>query len=660
MIDPNTIRRIFDTADIYEVVSDFVRLKKRGVNYVGCCPFHDEKTASFTVSPSKGIYKCFGCGKGGNVVNFVMEHEQFTYVEALKYLGAKYHIPIEEKELSEEERREKSERESMLIVTSYARDYFVRNLWDTDEGRSVGLGYFRSRGLSDEMIKRFELGYSPRKRNALAVDATADGYKRDFLIKTGLVIASERGDFDRFHERVIFPIRDMGGKVIAFGGRIMTSEKTAKYLNSPESEIYHKSNTLYGIYFARQQIMRADRCYLVEGYLDVISFHQLGISNTVASSGTSLTVEQIRTVRRLTPNITIIYDGDKAGIRASLRGIDMLLSEGMNVRVLALPEGEDPDSFARARDIGEVEAYISENEADFIVFMARFLVETAGDDPVKRAGAIKEIVDSISRIPDGIVRTVYIREAATVLNMGEKILFSEVNRNIRQRLGDKRSGQNFRKESYSADKGGYFDSTAAVQPGPNLSGIQDTSGSSNSASYCETEERMLIRFLLLYGDKCTHPDEEENVGNYIIRELDADELELFSPPLRKIVDEYRAHAGEADFSPSAYFIKSEDNAISRIVADILSEPYELSAIWKTSGGEESERGETGIGEFLPKVINLYKLRRLELMIKETDRDILKAQNEGNEEVLMDRVRRKTLLSRMRRAINESIGYNGIG
>lgn len=660
MIDPNTIRRIFDTADIYEVVSDFVRLKKRGVNYVGCCPFHDEKTASFTVSPSKGIYKCFGCGKGGNVVNFVMEHEQFTYVEALKYLGAKYHIPIEEKELSEEERREKSERESMLIVTSYARDYFVRNLWDTDEGRSVGLGYFRSRGLSDEMIKRFELGYSPRKRNALAVDATADGYKRDFLIKTGLVIASERGDFDRFHERVIFPIRDMGGKVIAFGGRIMTSEKTAKYLNSPESEIYHKSNTLYGIYFARQQIMRADRCYLVEGYLDVISFHQLGISNTVASSGTSLTVEQIRTVRRLTPNITIIYDGDKAGIRASLRGIDMLLSEGMNVRVLALPEGEDPDSFARVRDIGEVEAYISENEADFIVFMTRFLVEAAGDDPVKRAGAIREIVDSISRIPDGIVRTVYIREAAAVLNMGEKILFSEVNRNIRQRLGDKRSGKSSRKEPYSTDKGGYFDTAVAVQPERNLSGIMPDAAGEDAASYCETEERMLIRFLLLYGDKCTYPDEEENIGNYIIRELDADELELFSPPLRKIVDEYRAHAGEADFSPSAYFIKSEDNAISRIVADILSEPYELSAIWKTSGGEESERGETGIGEFLPKVINLYKLRRLELMIKETDRDILKAQNEGNEEVLMDKVRRKTLLSRMRRAINESIGYNGIG
>ena len=385
MIDQATIQKIFDAADIYEVVSDFVSLKKRGVNYLGLCPFHNEKTGSFTVSPAKGIYKCFGCGKGGNAVNFIMEHEQMSYVEALKYLAEKYHIPIEEKELTEEQKKEKTERESMLIVSSYANEYFQYQLWNTDEGRSVGLGYLRQRGISDEMIRKFGLGYNPEGWGAFAKAAQEKGYKKEFLVKTGLTIENEKGLFDRFRARVMFPVLDLAGKVIAFGGRTMTADKKiSKYLNSPESEIYHKSKTLYGIFFAKKSIVQQDRCILVEGYTDVISFHAKGIENVVASSGTSLTIEQIRLIRRLTPNVTIIYDGDAAGIKASLRGIDLVLEEGLNVRVLLLPDGEDPDSFARSHTSQDLADFIANNETDFINFKTKLLLGAAGDDPVER------------------------------------------------------------------------------------------------------------------------------------------------------------------------------------------------------------------------------------------------------------------------------------
>ena len=407
MIDQATIQKIFDAADIYEVVSDFVSLKKRGVNYLGLCPFHNEKTGSFTVSPAKGIYKCFGCGKGGNAVNFIMEHEQMSYVEALKYLAEKYHIPIEEKELTEEQKKEKTERESMLIVSSYANEYFQYQLWNTDEGRSVGLGYLRQRGISDEMIRKFGLGYNPEGWGAFAKAAQEKGYKKEFLVKTGLTIENEKGLFDRFRARVMFPVLDLAGKVIAFGGRTMTADKKiSKYLNSPESEIYHKSKTLYGIFFAKKSIVQQDRCILVEGYTDVISFHAKGIENVVASSGTSLTIEQIRLIRRLTPNVTIIYDGDAAGIKASLRGIDLVLEEGLNVRVLLLPDGEDPDSFARSHTSQDLADFIANNETDFINFKTKLLLGAAGDDPVERARLITDIVRSIAKIPDNIVRSV--------------------------------------------------------------------------------------------------------------------------------------------------------------------------------------------------------------------------------------------------------------
>ena len=423
MIDQATIQKICDAADIYEVVSDFVSLKKRGVNYLGLCPFHNEKTGSFTVSPAKGIYKCFGCGKGGNAVNFIMEHEQMSYVEALKYLAEKYHIPVEEKELTEEQRKEKTERESMLIVSSYANEYFQYQLGNTDEGRSVGLGYLRQRGISDEMIRKFGLGYNPEGWGAFTKAAQEKGYKKEFLVKTGLTIENEKGLFDRFRARVMFPVFDLAGKVIAFGGRTMTADKKiSKYLNSPESEIYHKSKTLYGIFLAKKSIVQQDRCILVEGYTDVISFHAKGIENVVASSGTSLTIEQIRLIRRLTPNVTIIYDGDAAGIKASLRGIDLVLEEGLNVRVLLLPDGEDPDSFARSHTPQDLADFIANNETDFINFKTKLLLGTAGDDPVERARLITDIVRSIAKIPDNIVRSVYVRETAHQLDVEDRVL----------------------------------------------------------------------------------------------------------------------------------------------------------------------------------------------------------------------------------------------
>lgn len=393
MIDQATVERIMATANIQEVVQDFVSLKKRGVNYLGNCPFHNEKTPSFTVSPSKGIFKCFGCGKGGNSVNFIMEIEHLNYFEALKYLGKKYGIDVKERELSTEEVKQNDDRESMMVLNAWAQRHFSDTLYHHIDGKNIGLGYLKERGMRDETIKKFQLGYSLDSRDAFSQSAIKQGYKKEYLVKTGLTIDHEHGLLDRFYGRVIFPIHSISGRVIGFGGRVPRNDKkTAKYLNSPESEIYHKSQTLYGIYFAKQAITRENKCLLVEGYTDVISLHQAGIENVVASSGISLTVEQIRLIKRFTPNVTILYDGDAAGIKASLRGIDLVLEEGLNVRVLLLPDGEDPDSFSKTRSAKELLEYFSAKEEDFISFKTNLLLTDAGKDPVKRAGLISDIV----------------------------------------------------------------------------------------------------------------------------------------------------------------------------------------------------------------------------------------------------------------------------
>lgn len=646
MIDQTTIQKIFDAADIYEVVSDFVSLKKRGINYVGCCPFHNEKTGSFTVSPAKGIYKCFGCGKGGNVVNFIMEHEQMSYVEALRYLAARYNILIEEKELSEDEKKEKSERESMLIVTNYAEDFFVDQLFNTDEGKSVGMGYLKHRGLDDETIKKFGLGYNPENWDSFTKSALEKGYKKEFLVKTGLTIESEKGLFDRFRARVMFPIRDIAGKIIAFGGRIMTNDKkSAKYLNSPESEIYHKSRTLYGIYFAKKSIIQQNRCYLVEGYLDVISFHRKGIENTVASSGTSLTIEQIRLIRRLTPNVTIIYDGDAAGIKASLRGIDLVLEEGLNVRVVSLPAGEDPDSFALSHTAEELITYIQEHETDFINFKTKLLLGQAGDDPIEKAKLINDIVRSISLIPDAITRSVYVRETANMMKVEENILFNEIAR-IRTEKNTETAHKNF----------------AVPQPvvKPAIAAPQNYS----NEKLCEIEEMVLIRYLLLFGDLELYEEKQENttysitVGEYIIRELNEDELELFNTGLRKIQQEYQSHYKTTGFIPAKFFIGHADPSVSSIAANILSEPYELSKMWKS---QESAMGseENLLSELLPKILDNYKMRRVEILTHEADDKILELQEKGDNDEIMYWIKKKNSINTIRIRLNEKLHRTGV-
>ena len=642
MIDQATIQKIFDAADIYEVVSDFVSLKKRGVNYLGLCPFHNEKTGSFTVSPAKGIYKCFGCGKGGNAVNFIMEHEQMSYVEALKYLAEKYHIPVEEKELTPEQRREQTERESMLIVSAYANEYFQYQLWNTDEGRSVGLGYLRQRGISDEMIRKFGLGYNPEAWGAFTKAAQEKGYKQEFLVKTGLTIENDRGLFDRFRARVMFPVQDLAGKVIAFGGRTMTTDKKiSKYLNSPESEIYHKSKTLYGIFFAKKSIVQQDRCILVEGNTDVISFHAKGIENVVASSGTSLTIEQIRLIRRLTPNVTIIYDGDAAGIKASLRGIDLVLEEGLNVRVLLLPDGEDPDSFARSHTPHDLADFIANNETDFINFKTKLLLGSAGDDPVERARLITDIVRSIAKIPDNIVRSVYVRETAHQLDVEERVLYTEI---AKVRLKNEEQPV---KNSASA-----------------VPEIQITPTPVRGATPCDLEESVLVRYLLLFGNNELYEEEHNgfmrsvSVGEFIVRELAEDDLELLNPLFRVIQTEYQQQYESPSFIPARYFIAHPDIKISTVAANILSEPYELSKIWyKMDNYVETEQMK--LAELLPKILDNYKMRRVEMLSRDIDNRILESQNNPDPQQIMELLRRKNAINTIRRKLNEKLGRTGI-
>ncbi len=622
MIDQSTIDKIYDAAEITEVVQDFVHLKKRGVNYLGLCPFHNEKTPSFTVSPAKGIFKCFGCGKGGNAVNFIMEHEHLGYYESLKYLARKYHIEIIEKELSPEEQQQKNERESLLIVTGFAQKYFTNTLFNTEEGLAVGMSYFKERGFRKHILEKFELGYSPEQRNAFTSEAQKNGYQLDYLVKTGLTIQGERGTFDRFSGRVMFPIHALSGKIIGFGGRILkTDKKTAKYLNSPESEIYHKSRVLYGMYQAKKSVVEHDKCYLVEGYTDVLSFHQNGIENVVASSGTSLTQEQIRLMKRFTNNITVIYDGDEAGIKASLRGIDLILEEGLNVKVVPLPDGEDPDSFSKKMSPTELLGYIEENEKDFITFKTRLLLEEAANDPVKKAGLITEIVRSVAVIPDTIIRSVYLKECAGMLQVNEQALYTEVNK-IRRKRVEKKYGY-----SPAPD---YNDDPTTVQPPPK------SYDESDEGIY---QEKEVVRLLLNYGDhelfrEKNEQDEEITVAvaEYLIEELQNDELEIIHPPYRKIFDEYLRLYSSGEPATVKYFSSHSDVEISQTSADLLVETYQISKIWqKNDNFVESE--EMRLKEVVPETLLAFKNKKIMQALNKTRQELKRAQEDHDEERL---------------------------
>ena len=584
MIDQATIDRILDAAQIVEVVSDFVTLRKRGVNYVGLCPFHNEKTPSFSVSPSKGLCKCFSCGKGGNAVHFIMEHEQMSYPEALRYLAKKYNIEIKERELTNEEKEVQSNRESMFIVNNFARDYFQNILKNHVDGRSIGLAYFRQRGFRDDIIDKFQLGFSTEGRDALAQEALRKGFKQEFLVKTGLCYETDDHKLrDRFWGRVMFPVHTLSGKVVAFGGRVLSTEnkKLAKYVNSPESEIYHKSNELYGIYFAKQAIVKQDRCFLVEGYTDVISMHQSGVENVVASSGTSLTPGQIRLIHRFTNNITVLYDGDMAGIKASIRGIDMLLEEGMNTKVCLLPDGDDPDSFARKHNATEFQNFIQEHETDFIRFKAQLLMEDAGKDPMKRAELINDIVRSIAVIPEAIVRDVYIKECGQLLRIEDKLLVSEVakRRELQAEKGNKPIASNNAPTPQPGEMPPPF--PPEEMEADTYQSFIPQEGKEGQEFY--KYERLIIQMIVRYGEKvmCNLTDEEGNevpvtVVEYVINDLKEDELAFHNPLHRRILSEASEHIHDQEFASERFFVAHPDPKISTIATELASDRYQLS------------------------------------------------------------------------------------
>jgi DNA primase len=619
MIDHNTIQKIIDTAEITEVVQDFVNLKKRGVNYLGLCPFHNEKTPSFTVSPGKGIYKCFGCGKGGNSVNFIMEHEHLGYPEALKYLAKKYHIEVVEKELTAEEIQQQNERDSLLIVTKYANTYFQEILHKHNDGRAIGLSYFKERGFRDDIIKKFELGYSLDARDAFTIAAKEKGYKVDFLEKSGLTIVKDNGQYDRFRGRVLFPIHGLSGNVIGFGGRVLRKDvKAAKYLNSPESEIYHKSRILYGMFYAKQSITQLDKCYLVEGYTDVISMHQSGIENVVASSGTSLTVDQIRLIKRFTPNVTIIYDGDAAGIKASLRGIDLVLEQGLNVRVLLLPEGEDPDSFAKSHNSTELIKFIEDNEEDFITFKTRLLSQEAKNDPVKKANLISDIVRSIAFIPETITRTVYINECSKILRIEEKILTGEVGK-----LRKETYKKEVQKSEFKSKEGKYSPPIPASVEG----------------FYAKPQEKEIIRLLLHHAEKVLYVEESEDkyaeprdvlVAEVIISEILNDDLEFENLVYKKIFQIYLEALNKGEVLDSKVFTNHSDPEISSLAADLLSDPYVLSKIFE-KGGAHIRTEEMVLKNLVPETIVTYKRKILEVAQKDAAEKLKDSQSLSVEE-----------------------------
>lgn len=565
MIDQATIDKIMAATDIVDVVSDFVSLRRRGANYWGLCPFHDDRSPSFSVSPSKGVCKCFSCGKGGSAIHFIMEHEQLSYYEALKYLAKKYNIEVHEKELTDEERQKRSERENMFVVNTFAQEFFSKSLLETDEGRSVGLAYFKERGFNEDIIRKFGLGYSPEKRDALAVEAQKRGYKIDYLLKTGLCRETQEGRiYDLFSGRVMFPVYSVSGKVVAFGGRILKSGvKISKYFNSPESDIYHKSDELYGIYQAKRAIEKERRCYLVEGYTDVLSMHQSGIENVVASSGTALTHGQIRLIHRFTDNITVLYDGDAPGIKASLRGIDLLLQEGLNIKVVLLPDGEDPDSFSKGQSAESFTRYIKEHETDFIRFKTQLLLEDAGEDPIKRADIISNIVESISLIPDAIVRSVYVQECSRLLQIDEQVLLSELNKRRQKRAEQQFSRERYNQERQSAattnaPKSGNTTTAAPANgnetpPPPSLADMPAPAETPEAVpvtdhtlsqrmvqqSPLEKYEREIIRYIVRYGYRNLFelPDGSwQKVWEYIVEELSIDSIELCNPLYKHIVE----------------------------------------------------------------------------------------------------------------------------
>ncbi len=642
MIPKETIDLIFETARVEEVVGDFVQLKKKGTNLWGNCPFHNEKTPSFSVSPSKGIYKCFGCGKGGNSVNFIMDHEQQTYPEALRYLAKKYNIEIEEEQKTPEQLAEQTERESLYLVLAFAQRTFASNLLKTEEGQAIGLSYFKERGFSLDTIEKFGLGYCFDRYDSFGNKALEEQYNRKFLIDSGLCLEREGKLLDRFKGRVMFPIHNLSGRVIAFGGRTLRSDKkVAKYINSPETDVYHKSNIVYGIYQAKSEIIKKDNCFVVEGYTDVISLHQAGIHNVVASSGTSLTVEQIRLVKRYTNNLTIMYDGDDAGIKASFRGIDLVLEEGMNVRTVLFPDGEDPDSFSKKMDGDDLTAFIDANQKDFIQFKAQLLSEEAKGDPIRMAGLIKDIISSISLIPDPITRNLYVRQCSSIMNMDEEVLMMELNRNRKKNWTEKqrRENTNF--------------SEPAVQDEPIITRRTNQELKKRDAEF---QERDIIRILMLYSEKNIHFDvwdeaeekvidqEEVNVVDFIVTEILEDEITFQNDLFRLVFEEFASMLEEEKIPTEQHFINHPNPEVSLLAVNFFAQPHIVSERWKEHN-VVTLLEEDKLKQSILSSLNVLKLRKLEEMINQT-RDQLKNAEEDQLMELMEKLNRQLAVRKL--------------
>jgi len=641
MLDQATIDRITDAAHIEDVISDYITLKKRGVNLLGLCPFHGEKTPSFTVSPAKGIFKCFGCGKGGNSVHFIMEHEQISYYEALKFLARKYNIEFQERELTPEEQAARNDRESMFLVNDFAQKHFSSTLHNHIDGKSIGLGYFRERGFRDDIILKFQLGYSLEQRDAFTQNAIKAGYNKEYLVKTGLTLENESGQLtDRFRGRVMFPVHSLSGKVVAFGGRILKKDdKMAKYVNSPESEIYHKSTELYGIFFAKQAIVRQDRCFLVEGYTDVISMHQSGIENVVASSGTSLTPGQIRLIHRFTENVTVIYDGDAAGIKASIRGIDLLLEEGLNIKVLLLPDGDDPDSFARKHNAADFIEFVEKNSADFIRFKTNLLLKDAGNDPVRRAGLVSDIVRSISIIPNSVIRSEYVKECSSLLNVDEAMLYHEINK----------------LKTTENEKANVRTNNAFDAPPPHF---EEMEGGSSYESKFDKEERNIIQLLVRYGNNILYYADDAKtqpvtVSTYIFAELEQDELGFYNTLHQLFIDEYKLHCSDETFNPERFFLYHPNGKISQLTADLVTEKYTLSKVHS-----KIKKVETDIDrliELVPRVIFEFKNSLILDLIRQKLTELKAASDARNNTRVDEIMHEMATLEGVKRQLSKTLG-----
>ena len=658
MIDQPTIERILDAAQIVDVVSEFVTLKKKGVNYVGLCPFHDDKTPSFYVSPAKGLCKCFACGKGGNAVHFIMEHEQMNYPEALRWLAKKYHIEIKERELTTEEKEAQNVRESLFVVNEFARDYFQNILYNHVDGKSIGMAYFRQRGIRDDIVKKFQLGYSTTERDALAQEALKKGYKKEYLIKTGLCYEIEDGSLrDRFWGRVIFPWFNVSGKILGFGGRVLDSRTkgvSQKYVNSPESEIYSKRRELYGIYQAKSAIVKNDCVYMVEGYTDVIAMHQCGLENVVANSGTALSEEQIRLLHRFTSNITLLYDGDEAGIKASIRGIDMLLAEGMNIKVLLLPDGDDPDSFARKHNATEFQQYIAEHEENFIRFKTNLLLKDTKNDPIKRATLISDMARSIGLIPNEVIRYACLKECATLLNVDERIIQNEIKKTVQQRKDE--YVEQRRKEKEEAEKVNALQTPPppteaypeeGLLPPPPFPPEEILQEPSHESYIPQTggkqlpfydKELELIKALIRHGEKTVCFIESEDgeevaitVTEYIASDLKQDDIQFHNPLHQRLLKEAEIHLHDEGFCAERYFLTHTDATISRLAAEMINDKYQLSK----SNEEALTKDEERLHELIPQLLITFKLAIVEEEMRQTIQQLGKPEVAGNMERSME-------------------------